>query len=254
MLTGIGLLVLFVYEVPRLDPGTRNQVFYIVLLPSGIACALALFGAMRSYVRLTHRTFGITMELGGPAALFALVVWGGYHVVPAAPDSFELTVRAHAADGSAARIKYGMVLLEIGRETREASFDRDGNADFKAIPQRFMGTVVTLLPKVEGYQTAAIAAAIQGHTMEIALERPGPIEFRGSVEGEDANPLVGVDVMSPDCDQETKTNERGVFAFRISPAGRTQCRLVFRKARFATYSTDVSLDGSDHKFALQRAR
>jgi hypothetical protein len=253
MAIGFGLLVLFVYEAPRLDPATRSQVFYIVLLPSATACAAALFGAMRGYARLTHRHFGVKTELSGPVVLFVLVVWGGHKLVPAVADSFDLTVRAHAADGSVARITSGMVLLELGRESRKASFDSDGDADFKAIPQRFMGTGVTLLPKVDGYQTASIQTSIHGPTLEISLERPGPIVFRGSVEDEDANPLPGVDVMSPDCDQQGKTNERGVFVFRIPSEGRTQCRFVFRKLGFATYSTDLSLDASDHKFALQRA-
>src|SRR5260370_26777884 len=106
-----------------------------------------------------------------------------------------------------------MVLMELGRETREASFDPDGDADFKAVTQGFMGTGVALLPRVDGYQRAAIHTSIHGPTLEIGLERPGPIVFRGCVEDEDANPLPGVDVMSPDCDQEGKTNERGVFVF-----------------------------------------
>ena len=69
MAIGVGLLLLFVYEVPRLDPATRTQAFYIVLLPSAVACAVALFGARRGHARLTHRSLGVKSELGGPVVL-----------------------------------------------------------------------------------------------------------------------------------------------------------------------------------------
>jgi hypothetical protein len=175
-------------------------------------------------------------------------------LVPASADSFDLTVRAHAADGSMTRVTSGSLLLEIGRETRKAVFDDDGNADFKAIPQRFMGTSVSLLPKVDGFQTAAIHTDLHGPTVEIALQRPEPIGFQGFIEDENGNPLPGVDVMSPDCDQAGKTNERGVFVFRISPGDKAHCRFVMRKVGFETYSTDLSLDRTDHNFVLQKAR
>jgi len=40
LLFAIGLLLFYVYQVPRMvQSGVQNQVFYILLLPWGLACA-----------------------------------------------------------------------------------------------------------------------------------------------------------------------------------------------------------------------
>lgn len=94
LLVGIGLLVYYVREVPHLEPSVRNQVYYVVLFPSAIACAVALFGAVRSYARLTARQPGVALELGGPVVLFVLILWGGFKLVPPSADSFSDNSRA----------------------------------------------------------------------------------------------------------------------------------------------------------------
>ncbi len=256
MLLGIGLLIYFVRQVPHLDPGTRNQVYYIVLLIAGIFCAAAISGAMASFAKLTARRPGWALELGGPAVIFALVVYGGFKLVPAAPESFDLTIRAHAADGSIPRITSGALLLEIGRETRTASFDANGDADFKAIPSRFLkGEPVTILPHVDGFQTTAISLkSIDSATLEIALDRPAEVSFRGYVQDEGGLPIAGVTVTSPDCDQNGTTNENGVFVFKLQPAAK-HCRFLFRKPGFAPYTTDEAIDNDpNHPFLLHKGR
>src|SRR5215467_12282238 len=74
-LLSLGLLLIYVFYVPRLvQNGIEQRVFYILLLPWGIFAAVCLFGVMRSYARFTHRSVGHAMELGGPVVVFFLVV------------------------------------------------------------------------------------------------------------------------------------------------------------------------------------
>src|SRR5215470_11257905 len=105
LVLGLGLLFFYVYQVPRLvESGSQSQVYYLLLIPWALACAAFLFGAMRSYARFTHKHLGNALELGGPVVLFGLVLVGGFKMVPAAPQTFDLTVRAHDEDGKAAMI------------------------------------------------------------------------------------------------------------------------------------------------------
>src|SRR6266853_6497144 len=95
---GVFLLFFYIYLVPRLiQGGIQKQVFYILLFPWGLCCAMALFGAMRSYARLTSNQLGWALELGGPVVLFCLVVVGGFKLIPTV-DTFDLTVHAHSKD------------------------------------------------------------------------------------------------------------------------------------------------------------
>ena len=94
-----GFTLFYVYRVPKLvESGVQGQVFYLLLIPWALSCAAFLFGAMKSYARFTHKHLGNFLELGGPVVLFCLVLVGGFKLVPPAPETFDLAVRAHSKD------------------------------------------------------------------------------------------------------------------------------------------------------------
>lgn len=197
-LIGVGLLVFYVRQVPKLtEPTTRNQVFYVVLIPSAIACAVALFGAMRSYARFTYKHVGSFLELGGPVVLFCLVVVGGFKLVPSPPESFDLTVRAHGADGKEPIIKSGQVTVDFDIDRRTEPFGANGEANFKGIPARFSGVTLRFLPQVPNYEETPQLIKLAGHVVDLPLERAHPkTVLRGSIvlplprKGSDINILV----------------------------------------------------------------
>lgn len=88
----IYLLVLIRYgeEFARLD--LLGGLYFIVLIPIALGAAGFLFGCLRSYARYKGHILGGAFELGGPAALAALVVAGGVQSKPV-PSSFDLVVR-----------------------------------------------------------------------------------------------------------------------------------------------------------------
>jgi hypothetical protein len=255
LLIGIGLLVFYVEEVPKLPPGARNQVYYVVLFPSAIACAVALFGAMHSYARLTAKHPGAALQLGGPVVLFVLILWGGFRLVPPPADTLDLTVRAHSADGSVPVIKSGSVILELDNNRVTKSLAPEGEADFKGIPAKFLGTTIRIRPQVDGYEEKWLDYKVNGNSLDLSLERirPHTLTYQGFVQDEQGNPLSGVQVTSPDCDQQASTNVKGTFTFQISVTPETRCHLVFAKDGYTPYNTDVVMHGeTNDRFLLRR--
>jgi hypothetical protein len=253
MLIAVGLFVFYIVEIPKLEPESQSRAFYVVLLAFGVACAFALFGAMRGFARMTVHHLGVAIELGGPAALFALIVWGGFKIVPAGPDTFNLTVRAHASNG--VRVTSGQVTLELGQESKTAAFDSSGDADFKGISTRFMGAYVAVWPHVDGFQQRAIQQKIVGTTLELALAPPDVINYQGYVQDEKGNLVEGVKVVSPDCSHEAITDAHGVFLFKIQFGAGRVCHFIFQKSGYAAYNTDVTIDESlSHPFLLRKKR
>lgn len=172
LVLGLGLLVFYVYQVPRLvETSSQSQVYYLLLIPWALACAAFLFGAMRSYGRFTHKHLGNALELGGPVVLFALVLVGGFKLVPAAPATFDLTVRPHGADNADPVINHGKVTIELDTVRRTEAIDSAGEANFKGIPPRFKGATVRVLPKVEGYEEKWQRHKLSGDVLNLPLIR-----------------------------------------------------------------------------------
>jgi hypothetical protein len=256
---GIALLLFYVWVLPKLDPEVRNQIYYVVLFPFAIACAVTLFGAMRSYARLTAKHPGIVLELGGPVVLFLLIIWGGFKIVLPLPDSFDLTVRAHSADGSVPVITSGNVTLELDNNRPVKPFGPNGEAEFKGIPAKFLGATIRILPQVDGYEEKWLEHKIEfkSRALEVPLERvrPQPVSFHGFVQDEQGNPIPGVKVMSPDCSKQAVTGDDGTFAFQIQAARASRCHLVFSEDGYQPYNTDVTIDeASSNRFLLRKIK
>src|ERR1017187_8455044 len=78
--------------------GLVAPYYYIVLVALGCAAALLLFGALRGgYARWKGHALSGTLEIGGPIAVAALTVVGGYFFRP--EPSASLVVRVHGAGG-----------------------------------------------------------------------------------------------------------------------------------------------------------
>ncbi len=182
-IVGIGLLLVYVYEVPRLiEGGITNQVFYVLLIPWGLTCAVCLFGAMRSYARFTNKQLG-TLTMGGPVVVFCLVVWGGFTLIPQV-ESFDLTVRLHEVDGRGKLLTAGKVIVDLDSDRRTGEIDSKGEANFKEIPQKFWGTQIKIHPQVEGYEETSIPVTVKSksRTIDLGLKREQPLSMlRGTI-------------------------------------------------------------------------
>jgi hypothetical protein len=153
MVLAIAFTFFYIYQVPQLvQSGAQGQVFYLLLIPWALACAAFLFGAMKSYAGFTYKHLGSALELGGPVVLFCLVLIGGFRLVPPAPQTFDLTIRAHSDDGRNPLITSGKITIELDTALLSESFGSNGEADFKSIPPKFEHATIRMLPQVAGYE------------------------------------------------------------------------------------------------------
>jgi hypothetical protein len=176
IMVGIGLLllVLFVAFIPRLVPADAlDRFFYILVIVWGLVCAIVLFGVMRSYAHVTYKRLGMVVELGGPAAFAALVVVGGFWLVPRT-DTFDLTIRPHGTDFPL--INTGRIRIEFDRLSLNEDINSNGEADFKAIPRRFWGATVQVLPLVDGFAAKYQSLVINRNALDLQLLKAAPPE------------------------------------------------------------------------------
>jgi hypothetical protein len=178
-LVGIVLLVLFALLAPSLARGgVLEKFYYIVLLAWGMISALVMFGVVHSYAKVTYTRLagGIKIEISGAAAFAALVVLGGYVLVPNGP--FNLTIRPHSPGSPL--ITSGKIRVEFGALASTIDVNQNGEADFKGIPHNFLGTKVKVLPLIEGYKREYQEKIITGDAIDLDLEVP-ETALRGQV-------------------------------------------------------------------------
>jgi hypothetical protein len=173
LLFALGFTFFYIYQVPKLvEGGAQGQVFYLLLIPWALSSAAFLFGAMRSYAHFTQRPVGSLLELGGPVVLFGLVLLGGFKLVPAAPETFDLAVRAHSADTPL--ITSGQITLELPG-LPHANIGQDGEANFKGLSAQLKGKAIRVLPKVDGYEEKWLTPTIDGNILTVELEKAHPV-------------------------------------------------------------------------------
>lgn len=119
-----------------------DRAYYILLAILGLAAALMLFGAMRSAANVQGQHLGVAFDVGGPAALFVLVVAGGAWLTQP-PSSFNAQIRLHYAGPESdhplfdAALSSAKLRVSIGFSTSEPQFSSQGEVTVWNIPGRF---------------------------------------------------------------------------------------------------------------------
>lgn len=212
---GIGLLVLFVIFVPRLLPADiLNEFFYIVLVVWGLVCALVLFGVMKSYARVTYKRLGGAIELGGPAAFAALVVVGGFWLVPHG-DTFDLTVRPHGP--GTPLITQGKIRMELGNLAITRDVNSSGEVDFKGIPHKYRGSTIKVLPLIDGYDQTYQSVALTSDVVDLSLVKPATLLKGRIVPAPSSSQNVKVLIEGEDGEQVPDTYGRFQFVVHKNP-------------------------------------
>jgi len=150
LIIGIGMLfvlVRFSSAIPA--DGTADRIYYFILITFGLAVAAFLFGAMRSFASFRGKVLSGTLELGGPAAIFVLIVIGGFNLAPR-NTTFTVTVRITDAQGQP--IRGGSVTLRARAATLTAPINSNGEADFRELPAKLQATTARIVAEVPGYE------------------------------------------------------------------------------------------------------
>ena len=241
----VGTLCLYVFLIPRLiEAGIQNQVFYLVLVTWGLICAGILTGVMHSYARVKLKHFGIEWELGGSAAIAFLLVWGGFRLVPPAPETFDLTVRPHGAESIGSIIRSGKITIDLDNDRRSKAISSNGEADFKGIPEKFKDATVGVLPQVDGYKQEWQHLELKGAVLDVALQRAPPPATRltGSIIPPPKD-WTTLRLMVDGQPEEGKTDKLGRFDFQVNGKEGDTIRLKIYDATKLVFDDFETLPG-----------
>jgi hypothetical protein len=254
-LCGVGLLLLILWNAERLvSMGLVGNLYYIVLLPLGLAAAAFLFGVLRSYARYTGTQLGGTLELGGPIVGFALVVIGGFYLPKPASDSFDVTVLVRGENGSHDLVlrNSGMVWMTLGSDRRNEKIGDKGQADFKNIPSTFRGQQVPISVEADGLEPAKVDTTyrLDSSSISVVLRRQAA-RVSGRVQDSDGNPVAAASVLAEGL--QTNVDASGHFGLTLPlNASRGSVDVEVSAPGFEIWRGKLKPNGGDAAIMLNR--
>lgn len=189
-----------------------DHAYYVLLVVLGLAAAAFLFGVLRSSATLTGNHLGVGFEVGGAAALFLLVVWGGaYFTTP--PESFSSMVRLRYAGPPADRAAFdealprARLIVRFGSNTLTPEINRLGEAEIRDVPGRFRAGTITV-------ELVSDRIDLVAHDVSTAIPMPSrdaPAEL-SAVLREPPERRAARDRARADLEQAIATSQRGLMA------------------------------------------
>jgi len=140
--------------------GAGQQAYYVLLVILGMTSAVFLFGALRSTASLTGNQFGWAVDLGGPAALFFLVVIAGFYLTKPTSEEFPLTVRLQGAEPPSELAKEAWIIVDLAKRER-VQVPAIGEATINAVPTRFRNARVRISLESPRYRINSPEASYQ---------------------------------------------------------------------------------------------
>jgi hypothetical protein len=243
ILIAIFLMFFFIYKAQDLvQNGISEKIFYILLIPFGLAASAFIFGAMKSFASYKGQHLNGTLELGGPILLFIMVVAGGFKLIPS-EASFSSTVYLRDKLHRTVIKNQGSLSVTIGDEVTTENIDQNGAITLKKIPANFLNKEVPVELDASGWEmdqggtTALVKLTNESETVVIrkdsSLARVDVI-----VKDAENEPVPGVQLTLLDI--RALTNERGEYHF-IIPEEKQADSLPLRlyKAGFALKEVNV---------------
>jgi hypothetical protein len=196
-LCGAALLGVMIWKAEKLVRlGLAGNLYYVVLLPLGLAAAVFLFGVLQSYARYSGKVLDGALELGGPVVVFALVVIGGFVLVPN-PSAFSVTVYVHGEAGTHDVVlrNVGFVVMDLGPDRRREAIGDKGQAYFPSIPASFRGQEAPVWAEAEGFEPVnpGRKQRLDSSSLYLCVRRKAA-RLTGRVQDESGRPVAGAGV------------------------------------------------------------
>jgi hypothetical protein len=222
------LAILMIIFAPAITgAGITKSIYYIVLIPVGLASAAFLFGALRSSAKYSGKSSFGKLELTGPVVIFCLVVIGGFYF--ATPDSeFLLTIRTNVVNEPDKILSNGIIFLDIGDQRIDKKLNENGEVSFSGVSSRFMGKPVNIITQIKGYKIKGSSSIPIPDSRVIYLEleeRRDSTLLRGRVINESGNPVDSVFIDIESGHASAVTDESGLFTI-IVPAAKGETVLL----------------------------
>jgi hypothetical protein len=222
-----------------------DGLYYLILIPLGLACAAFLFGALRGYAKYSGQVFAGNLELRGPVVLFLLVILLGMYANRA--TDFSLTVRVHGPGGPADVIRNGTLTVYLGNVQRTVQIGEDGEAIFNGVPSSLIGQKVRVLPSARGYEftTSDSVMVPESRVIEIGLARRSfQTSIRGSVVDESGDPVSGATIDVNSGMVIATSDAGGNFTAVVPLEEGTVVNAVVRRSSFRPYEFPLTLSDS----------
>ena len=238
------LAILMIMFAPDISgAGITKSIYYIVLIPVGLASAAFLFGALRSSAKYSGKTSYGSIELTGPVVIFCLVVIGGFYF--ATPDSeFLLTVRTNVVNEPEKILSHGSLILDIGDQRLDKQLNENGEVSFGGVPSRFLGKSVNILSQIKGYKIKGSSLITIPDSRVIYLEleeRMDSTLLRGRVINENGNPVDSVIIDISSGLASAVTDESGLFAIIVPAAAGESVLLTALKNGITGYREFITI-------------
>ena len=232
--------------------GLAGRLYYLALVPLGLAAAGFLFGVLRSYAFYRGHAVGGSLLLGGPAAAFALVILGGVFLVPDS-EAFDLTVFVYGEGGvqDVPLRNQGFVVLDLGPERRREAVGAGGQAHFVGIPANFRSQEVQIWVEAEGYAPArTVKRRLEGSSLYLAVSRE-PLTLRGRIEDTHGRAVEGAEIRLRGV--TSISGRDGSFVLQIQP-GRSNGELTLKVSAqgYRPWADYVVPDSNEVVVALER--
>jgi hypothetical protein len=250
----VGILLIMLFQVETLVRlGLVGNLYYVVLVPLGLAVAAFLFGVLRSYAVYSGAVSGGTLELGGPIVAFTLVVILGFYLNPST-QPFGLTVFVHGEKGLQDIVlqNAGSVLLDLGGDRRRERIGDKGQAHFVGIPTNFRGQAVAVAIDAPGFELVAGSGTlkISGDSAYLAV-RAKAVELSGYVRADNSQPIAGATVSV--AGSSAHTDASGYFKLMLPGAGAHQSLALQVTAQgYRAWNSPVVPGGSEIAIVLDR--
>jgi hypothetical protein len=160
----------------------QDRVFYILLVLMGIFTAIAVSKFVGGSSKIAGKAHGFTVKLAGPPAVLALVVIGGFFLIPR-QEYFDLTVRAvdHETRRSVFSDRKAVVTLNLPSGQRAAQFTSNGEAVIKGLPVNLLNKKSRIDIDIYYYEQVDPGAA---YTLsQDVIEIPARFNPAGTAEG-----------------------------------------------------------------------
>lgn len=222
------LAVLMIIFAPKIiGAGITKSIYYILLIPVGLASAAFLFGALRSSAKYSGKSSFGKLELTGPVVIFCLVVIGGFYFAP--PESeFLLTIRASIVNEPEKILNYGSLILDIGEQRIDKQLNENGEVSIAGVPSSYIGKTVNIIPQIKGYKIkgSSLISIPDNRIIYLELEeRNDSTLLRGRVINDIGNPIDSVVIDIESGLASAMTDEGGLFSL-IVPASKGETVLL----------------------------
>ncbi len=136
-------------------------LFYIIIIPFGLVAAGFLFGALKSYARANGKNIHGTLEFGGPAMIFVLLMYSGIYFQNNFTEhgTFSLYIYFYGDQAKATKLTGGEVQFITNGSPIIKAIDNEGHVSI-SYPADARGRKINIDPNIDSYQKNQIAATI----------------------------------------------------------------------------------------------